>query len=308
MDLTNVYNQILILFMLMIGGYIFSKLKLITQESVENFTTYIVKIAMPALIISGMMISKTPEKLKASAMILFISICIYTLTFFMAKIVPRTLQIHESERGIYEFALMFSNVGFMGFPVIEAIFGKDAVFFTAIYNIPFNVLVYTIGISMVSTPNKKAKVDIKAFINPGVLASIIGFMIFLFSIELPEFISGSVTLIGSTTTPISMIVIGAMLSSFPIKEMFTNYKVYVISAIRIFIWPLVIFFIFRFALGIEDTILVGVPVIIAGMPVATNAALIVQEYGEEPQVASQSIFITTVGSLITIPLLSLLFF
>lgn len=308
MNFANVYNQIMILFLLMVWGYVFTKLKLITREAVDSFTTFIINIAMPALIIGGMMIPKTPEKLKASGMILLISICVYAVTFIMAKIVAKLLRVDNSKRGVYEFALMFSNVGFMGFPVIESIFGKEAIFFTAIYNIPFNILLYTIGISMVSVSDKKSRINIKAFINSGVIASIIGFAIFLLPVTVPKPIEGVVNLVGSITTPMSMIIIGSMLASLSIKNMFGNWKVYVVSIVRVLIWPLLMYIVFRFIFNIQETMFIGVPVIIAGMPVAANAAMMVQEYGNEPEVASQCIFMTTLASVLTIPLISMLFF
>ena len=307
MGFSAIYNQITILFLLIIVGYVCGKLQIITKSMIQDFTTFILQVATPALIIGGMIIPRTSEKLKASIVILIISFSIYAGSFVFGNLVTKIINPTQSQKGIFRFALMFSNTVFMGFPVIQTIFGSEAIFYTAIYNIPFNMLVYTVGIALVSTKKETYRINIKALINPGVIASITGFIIFVLAIPVPEVIKGVLDLIGSVTTPISMLVIGAMLSALPISKMFNNWRLYIISIIRVLVLPLIVYLVLKVILPIDDVMLIGVPVIITAMPVAANAALIVQEYGSEPEVASQCVFISTLISVISIPLLSLLF-
>jgi len=307
MDFSAVYSQISILFLLIIGGYALGKLEIITKEMVKSLTTFILKISTPALVIGGMMIPRTAEKLKESVIIVIISFSIYAGSFIFAKLVTKIIKVPLSNKGIFEFAMIFSNVGFMGFPVIQALFGKEAIFYTAMYNMPFYILIYTLGIALMNTQEGDHKVNMKAVINPGSVASIIGFIIFALAIPIPEVIGDGIVLVGSTTTPISMIVVGAMLSALPLSKMFVNWYVYIISSIRVLVLPLIVYLVFKFVLYIDHPMLIGVPVMITAMPVAANAALIAQEYGSKPEIASQCIFISTLMSIITIPLLSLLF-
>lgn len=307
MDFSAVYSQIAILFLLIIGGYTLGKLQIITKEMVQSLTVFILKISTPALVIGGMMIPRTSEKLKQSIMMVLISSGIYAGTFLFAKLVTKIVKFPPSDKGVFQFSMIFSNVGFMGFPVIQALFGKEAIFYTAMYNIPFFILIYTLGIALMNKKQEAYKLDRKAILNPGVGASIIGFIIFALAIPIPAVIKEGIVLIGSTTTPISMIVVGAMLSALPLSKMFTNGHVYIVSSIRVVVLPLMVYTIFKFILHIDHIMLIGVPVMIAAMPVASNAALIAQEYGDKPEIASQCIFISTLMSIVSIPLLALLF-
>lgn len=166
MSFSAVYNQIIILFSLIIVGYVCGKLEVITKEMVKNFTTFILQVASPALIIGGMIIPRTPEKLKASIAILIISFSIYGGSLIFGKLITKIIRPNQSQGGIFEFSLVFSNVVFMGFPVLQTVFGKEAIFYAAIYNIAFNILVYTVGIALVSTQKETHKINFKAFINP----------------------------------------------------------------------------------------------------------------------------------------------
>ena len=307
MDLGAVYSQIAILFLLIIGGYALGKLEIITKEMVQNLTTFILKISTPALIVGGMMIPRTPEKLESSRIMLISSFIIYAGAFILGKIVIKVIKVNSSDKGVFRFGMMFPNVGFMGFPVIQALFGQDAIFYAAIFNIPFNILVYTVGVALVNTKVENYKINMKTFINPGVIASVIGFLIFVLSIPITPVIKDTVVLIGSTTTPISMLVIGSMLSVLPISTMFNNWRIYVVSIVRVFVIPLLVYYILKVILNVDNIMVLGIPVMLMAMPVATNAALIAQEYGGKPEIASQCIFISTLMSIVSIPLLSLLF-
>lgn len=307
MGLAAVYSKIAVLFILLISGYLLAKLKVITNQMVDNFTKFILNIATPSLIINGMMISRTQEKLKEGIILVIMSFCIYGLSLILAKTISSVMNLKDPKKGICEYALMFSNVAFMGFPVIETIFGKQAIFYGAMYNIPFNILAYTVGISLVSAKGSDHKINFKSFIRPGSAAAIIGFIIFALGVPVPGVLKEALAIIGSTTTPISMLMIGAMLSSVPIIEMFNDWQIYVVSVVRVLIIPLLIFIVLKFILQIDSLMLIGVPVIISGMPVAANTAIMTQEYGKEPEIASQCIFTSTLMSIISIPLLSLLF-
>lgn len=307
MDFSAVYNQIAILFLLIILGYILAKLKMISQEMKVSLTNFILNIALPAMIVSGMMIPRTREKVEESLLVLIIAFATYAGSYGVAKLVTKVIKPPKTHKGIFEFALMFSNVGFMGFPVIATIFGGEAIFYAVIYNVAFVSLVYSLGIALVDPSHKKYKMSIKSFLNAGMITSVAGYIIFVLAIPVPGVLKGVISLVGETTTPLSMVVIGAMLSALPVKKMFNNWRIYVIAVIRVFVLPLIVFGVFKYIPIIDNRMLVGVAVIITGMPVAANAALVAQEYGSEPEVASQCVFISTLMSILSIPLLSLLF-
>lgn len=304
MDFQGVFNQILVLFLTLVVGYLARRLRVFGEEMTKGLSSLLLKVALPALIIDSLQQSFTPELLKASGQILVIAFFVYLGSGVLAVGVGKLLKAPAKDIGVYRFALLFSNVGFMGYPVVNAIFGSEAVFYAAIYNLPFNLIVFTLGILIISLGGEKQtqKVTPAMFLNPATVSVAIGFLFFLFSIKLPGPIAETVGQLGSLTTPLSMILIGALLANTRLSEMLGNWRIYVVSALRLLLIPLAIWVVLRSIS--TDPLLVGVPTIIAAMPVAANTAILAQEYKANSFLASQLVFVSTLLSVITIPLLA----
>jgi predicted permease len=306
MDYSSIFNQILILFILLIVGYISRKINIFDDKITKGLSDLILKITLPAMIIGSMIGNDNPDLAEKFGKILLISISVYSITFILALLLPRIIGSRPYELGVFEFAIMFSNVGFMGYPVTAAVFGEEGVFYAAIFNLPFNLLVFTIGIIFLSSKQgQKSKINPKLLINPGVIAVLIGFILFSLNINLPKAITGSLDLLGSVTTPLSMIVIGGLLAKVRINKIFSNYRVYIIMIFRLFLVPLVIYFVLKNFVG--GVYLLGVPVLLSAMPVAANSAILAEEYKGNAELASQTVFITTLFSVISIPLITMFF-
>lgn len=306
MDYNSIFNQILILFILLIVGYTARKINIFDDKVTKGLSDIILKITLPAMII-GSMVGNNNENLAGQfGKILLVSLSVYAITFILAMVLPRLIGSRPFEKGVFQFAIMFSNVGFMGYPVTAAVFGEEGVFYAAIFNLPFNLLVFTIGIFFLSSKQgEKSKINPKLLINPGVIAVLIGFLIFSLKIQLPRSITGSLDLLGSVTTPMSMIVIGGLLAKVSINKIFTNFRVYLITIFRLFLVPVIVYFVLRnFVDGIY---LFGVPVLLSAMPVAANSAILAEEYKGNAELASQTVFITTLFSVISIPLITMFF-
>lgn len=305
MEFLKIFNQILMLFLLMVAGYAARKIEVFDDKVTKGLSSILLKLTLPALIISSMQNPFSTELLKQSGQILLLSVITYGISIGIAVLVPKLMKSSDEEKSVYQFILLFSNVGFMGYPVVESVFGKEALFYTAIYNLPFNLLVFTLGIYLfTSKGGKDHKVNWKIFVNPGVVAVFIGFFLFIFSIRLPYAIEGAVELLGSTTTPLSMIIVGGLLAKIEVKKVLGNWRVYVTSLVRLIVLPILIWLIFKGF--ITDPLLLGVPVIIAAMPAAANTAILAEEYGGNAELASQGVFISTLLSVISIPLIAFL--
>lgn len=306
MDFFTVLNQIVVLFLLLVIGYVAKKFEVFDDKTTKGLVSLLLKVSLPAWIIVSMQNPFDMILLRESAIMFGLSFLTYGLTFLIAWYIPRLIGADDREKGVFQFMLMFSNVGFMGYPVIEAILGKDAIFHTAIYNMPFNLLVFSIGIIMLRGGFGKEgnRFNPKMLLNPGIIAVTVGFSFFILSIKLPSAIEGTLRMIGSTTTPMSMIIVGALLSKVKLKEVFTNKRIYIISFCRLLVLPLCTWLILR--QFITNPIILGVPVIISGMPAAANTSILAAEYGGEAELASQGVSISSLFSIITIPLLALL--
>ena len=306
MDYSSIFNQILILFILLIVGYTARKINIFDDKVTKGLSDIILKITLPAMIIGSMVGNDDPNLAEQFGKILLISLSVYAITFVLAIILPRIIGSRPFEKGVFEFAIMFSNVGFMGYPVTAAVFGEEGVFYAAIFNLPFNLLVFTIGIIFLSSKQgQKSKINPKLLINPGVIAVLTGFIIFSLKIPLPTAITGSLDLLGSVTTPMSMIVIGGLLAKVSINKIFSNYRVYLITIFRLFLVPVIVYFALKNF--VDGVYLLGVPVLLSAMPVAANSAILAEEYKGNAELASQTVFITTLFSIISIPLITMFF-
>lgn len=303
MSFYAVFEQILVLFIILIAGYIARKLDVVDDRMTKGFSSLLLKLALPALIIDSLQQTYSPELLREGGLILLISFVVYGASGVLALFLPRLLRSEQGEIGVFRFALLFSNVGFMGYPVVLAIFGQEGLFYAAIYNLPFNLLVFTLGVVVMTlgAGDNTHLINWRMFISPAVVAVLIGFALFVFGLKLPGPIAQSIKMIGSLTTPLSMIIVGALLSSINAREIFSNWRVYAISTARLIIIPVLVWLSLR--LLTDNVLLVGVPTIIAAMPAAANTAILAQEYGASPRLASQVVFISTLLSVLTIPLL-----
>ena len=302
MNLSNVFIQVLVLFILILVGYIARKRNLLDEHTTSKLSSLTMSIFLPAMIIDSMQIDYSPEMVDRIVKLLVISIVMYTFSFLIAYCLKFIFK-SSKDIGIYQYIVMFSNVGFMGYPVVEAVLGKEAVFYTAIFNLPFNLLIITIGTYFLSKGKNDYSFSFKSFINPVIVSIFIGLIIFISSIKLPVFINKPIAMLGNITTPISMLVIGSMLCASSASECFFNKKLYFVSFIRLVFLPFAIYLLFKGQ--IQDSLLLSIPIVISSMPAAANTAIMASEYDANATLASQAVFFTTLFSIITIPLISM---
>ena len=301
MDIKNVFTQVFILFILILVGYISTKTNLIDSSLTKKLSKLIMNIFLPCMIINSMQLEYSPIILKKVLLLILISLFIYAISFLIA-IIFKAISRSKNDIGVYQFAILFSNVGFMGYPIVEAILGKDAIFYAAIFNIPFNLLIMTLGVFVICKENNNYSFSFKSLINPVIISIFIGLSLFILNIKLPYIINRPIELLGNITTSLSMIVIGSMLCLSSISECVKNKKVYIVSFIRLVLMPILIYFILK---GIVyDKLLFSIPIVIVSMPVASNTAILSSEYNANDKLASQLVFMSTLFSIVTIPIIS----
>jgi predicted permease len=296
-----VADRIFILVLLIAAGYIALAAGVLDRHSTGRISALLINVTIPALIIVSMQVPFSPDRLANTEEMVLLTGALYVLSFAVAYLTSRALSREAAEQGVFQFAVVFGNVGFMGFPVIEAIYGPEALFFVAIFNLVFNILVFSVGIAMM-TEGQREGFDPKMLANPGIAASIVGFLLFLGSIEIPSPFIDSLAILGDVTTPLAMIVVGALLATFPAREMVGNWRTAAVSAIRLLIVPVIFWFLAR--PFVTDPLIFGVLITLAAMPVAANTVIFAEQYGSDSRLASQVVFVSTIGSLMTIPLIT----
>ncbi len=299
MDFTVVLNQIAVLFILIVIGFMLKKLKILDDRFEKGLASLIISVTLPALIITSMNYEFSKELLSNSLMILGYGASTFALMILVSYIFSKIFHLENPQKGVYQFLIVFPNTGFIGFPILNAVFGREAIFYASIFNVIFNILLWTLGVYFVS--KEKKKINFNMLINPGTVSVLIGFMLFVLSIKLPYIIHSSLQTIGDTTTPLAMIMVGLLLGDARFRVLFTNIKLFIISAIRLIIIPLIVYIIL--SLFNLPQIVLATVVILSGMPSGANAAIFSRKFDSDYKLASQGIFLTTLLSIVSIPLI-----
>ena len=303
MDVSVVISSIVTLFILIGVGFIAFRAGYISRSGASGLSSLLVNVTIPCLIIESMQITLSDSLIHSIELLVLIEVIVYVVSFCAAVIVPLLLSKSLFETGVLRFMLIFSNLGFMGYPISSAIFGDSSVFYVTVINLPFGLLVFTLGIFLLR-PDYAKHPDIRKILSPGLIASLIGLILLFGGISIPSPLIESISLLGSITTPLAMIVIGALLAPLPIGEMVSDIRIWIISVFRLLVIPVTVFFII--SPFVSDPLLIGIPVLLAAMPVAANTVLLSEEYGVNAELASKGVFISTLLSLFTIPLIGIL--
>jgi len=300
MENNQLVNQVMVLFIIMMVGFYAKKKKFLNNTVDKGLSELLLNITLPFMIVTSFNIKYEAAMVNNAQKILLYSFLIHISLIFISKIL--FFKFPSNKQQVFRFITIFCNVGFMGYPVLESIYGGIGVFYAAIFNIPFNLLVWTVGV-MLYTGEKDFKSMRKAMANPALIAVFIGLILFVFSIRLPVPIETSLKLVGSTTTPISMIIIGSMLAEMQFKNIFSDASIYYATFVRLLIVPMIIYVVLKFLK--VDEFLLNICVILQAMPAAVTTAIIAEKYGGDSLLASQCVFITTIISVITIPIVIL---
>ncbi|MDO5520018.1 MAG: AEC family transporter [bacterium] len=299
--MAKIISQMIVLFLMILVGYVTGKAKVFTEESNKVMSRVVIYVANPALILNTVTSGQIVGTKLHTLYVIGIGTAYFILVPLLVKVIILVVPFFHTEKKIYQAMLVFTNLGFMGIPVINSIYGPSAVFYIGIFIIPFNLLVYTYGVLLISGETE-SKIELEKVINPVSVASILTLIIYFLGIKTPGVINETVSLLGSITTPLAMVTIGSNLALVPLKDVFLDWRMYAFAFIKMLLFPILIFFLFSIA--IKDKMLLGVLVVITAMPTASNVTLLCNEYDADGTLVAKGTFIGTVVSLVTIPILA----
>jgi predicted permease len=305
MDFFSVLTAILFLFLIIGLGFAARKQGILNSDRVHGISHILVNIALPALTISSMQVPLNEQSIGIVNSTLFFAVAYYFVAFGLSLIITRFLPSADREKGVFQFMLIFPNVGFMGIPVAAAILGPGSLFYVILFNLPFNFLVFTMGVYLLAS-GKPGKMDPRLLLTPGLVAAVIGLALFLAGYTLPSPVGIALDWIGKATTPLAMLVVGALLATLPVSRLAGDWRIMVITSIRLLFFPALAFVLL--APVIHDRLLLGTVVLLIAMPVAANTVLLSEEYRVDATLASQGVFLSTMFCLATIPLIEILLF
>ena len=302
MDIMIVIEQMIQLFIMIAVGYGLGKIKLLNCDFQNQLTKFVLNLTMPCMIIASVLSSQTVSLALSD---ILISTCILVIILPIFAYTCSSFLPLGNHKNLYMFMMMYPNVGFMGFPIMQAIFGNQSILNTAIINMAFNISLFTLGIFVMKNNSERPQFQFRNLLSPGIISSILAILIYLLEFNIPSIISQPLILIGNMTTPLAMIIIGASLTIYPLKSIFNDYKVYIYTLfidlfIPILFYPMISYF-------INDSMIQGITFIILAMPVANGAVLFAKTYQQDEFLAAKTVFMSTLLGVITIPILVYVF-
>jgi hypothetical protein len=303
--MTGIIRQMMILFLLLLAGFGANKLGFMNADFNKKFSAFVINVSTPAMILSSVMDTEQLLSQGEIFLLLGLSLGTFLLAILIAPLVPKLLRADQREGDILRFMTIFSNVAFMGFPVISALMGESAIFYASIFGMPFNILVYSYGVRLVSG-GREGGFDKKTLLSPCILASVLAMVIYLSAIPVPEVLVSALDYLADITVPGAMLIIGSSLALMPLSSVFRGWRIYALCFIKLLVLPICLYGILQL-LPISDTI-IQVTVIMWSMPVATNCTMLATQYGGDQNLASKGVLLTTLFSIVTIPLLMRLLF
>lgn len=293
-----------ILFMMVILGYALCKLGYMGDKFDKKLSSIVVDVTCPLLILSSVMGESLPDRTLILPL-LGVGFLTYVLLLVFGFWVPRLITKDRTDRGMIGFALMFANVGFIGYPIVSSIFGPHAVFYAALLNMPNTFFIFTAGVMLIKGEYSLKQFNPKVLVSPAMLGAFLAAIIVALGIHTPDIIARPVTMVGNITVPAALMIIGSSMAKLPIREIIGSPKVYITALLRLTIVPLSIYFLFK-ACGVSDLVN-NINTVVIAMPVASFGTMFCLKYGRNPSLITETTFITTLGSIITIPLITLLF-
>lgn len=283
-------------------GYVAHRLGYLGPEINRKLSKLIIHVTLPALALSAAINGQADVSLRVLGSILLAVVAFYGLSLALAFLVPPLLGVNRVQRGVWQFSLVFSNAAFIGYPVIEGLFGADGLFYAVMMTLPMTLLNFTVAPVMLGG---KASITWRKLITPGTVCAIAALVIAFSGWRPPVVVGEMLDMVGDITIPLSLLALGSMLAAMPAKNVVSEPRLWLLSLVRLVVMPGLLALILRpFSM---DALLLSVAVMEVGMPVAVNGSMMCLEFGGDADAMAQGIFLSTVLCIGTIPLVAALF-
>lgn len=308
--LNSIQGVITIVIMIAIG-YFLTWRKWIGDNERRLFSKLVVRVSLPAFMISNLLSSFTEDKLKSAGIGLVIPMAAMIITYLISIPIEKIIRVKPERRGTFRAMFSLSNTIFIGLPINLSLFGGTSVPYVLLYYIANTTFFWTIGVYSIrqDAGNNPGKIFSKdgliKIINPPLIAFIISIFLILFKIQLPKFILDSCSYMGNLVTPLSMLFIGSTIYSLGIKNIHMEKDTAMVMVGRFIIAPLTIAFLMYFFR--MPVLMKKVFIIQASLPVITQAAITTQAYDADYEFATVAVVLSTLASFVCIPLYILIF-
>ncbi len=301
----NTISQLILLFAFIAVGFVFGRSKILSGDAAGTLSKLETWLFMPALTLRSCAQNCRMENIKEYIVYIGISTAVIIVLFIISRFLGGKFARKESEIGIYTYSLCVANSGYMGYPMMQAMFGELMLFKMMITGIPVNIYIYTLGMSMMTGGGGSAKAALRSLINPVFLATLAGIVIGLCGIEIPALCDNFLSGASACMSPLAMIISGLVIAKLPFKKLFNDGRVYVAAILRLMILPACLVAVLAL-LGVSRELLI-IMLILNAMPIGMNTIVFPESHGIDATSGAKLVLISNLLSIITIPLMVFLF-
>lgn len=298
-NIVAVIEQIIMLLCITTVGFYMRRKGVMTDPVIKGVNTLLLRVAWPCMILMTTQKECTSETVTNFLTILVITLVILSIASVAAFLITKKT-VPDAPRAVFTILGILPNAGFVGLPIIRAVYGDLGVFYLSAFLVGFNLVVWTICVFFFTGVSIRS---LKAALNPGFIAAIVGTVLFLLRIALPTPLASTVTQLGSLTTPLSMLLLGARLPQVSPK-IFRSRLLWIANGLKLLVMPLITYGVMR--LLQVDPLLIGITVISMAMPSPAVAQLFAEKYGDDVELATTGVSVSTLLCIVTIPLIMLI--
>lgn len=299
--------MIIIFVLILVGVYLY-KSKHLSNEASRQLSWLIVNITNPITLLCAALSEEQKVGAKEVGLALVCFGVMYAILIPLAYLIPMLLGVDRGRRYAYHMLAIFGNVGFIGIPFASAVLGTSSLIFVSLCGLTFNMIFYTYGIIVFQkeaarqNPDRETTADhsLKNMINSGTILAIITVAVYLSDLKVSDMVKSTFTYIGNCTTFMSMVVLGVSVAQMVPREVFTRWRLYVFVLIRQILVPIMLIFILR--PFIRNELLLSTVAVMSAMPAANLPLMTAKQYGVKEDMISAGIILTTLTSIITIPI------
>lgn len=304
MDVSAIIGKMFTFVLLLVLGYIFARLKITGKEFNKACSKLVMNLFLTAMILSAVLnkdMAMTGRELAFGTLMMF---AMFAIVLAVGWFAPNALRMKDGDIAVRRLLVCYMNAAFIGYPIVTALYGADAVFYASISNIPFNLSLYTLGAWELQRMEGKSELKFRNILSIPLVSTLLAVAVFLTKLRVPLFIEDAVSTIASATVPMSMLVVGTSLGEVSIKDAFTDPLLYKLSAVRLLLIPVVVWLVLRNF--VTDRVMLGTLVVLSATPSGVVVTPLSIEHGRDGIESSKGIFLSTLLSMLTIPLLVIL--
>ena len=302
-----VLNQIGIFLILIIFGILAVKFGILDEHSLGSVSKLVMRMALPAYIFINTAEGATRQGLAESLLVIPLAIALYLMLFLLSLLLEKVFQLKWNRSHVFRAIVMFGNVGFMGIPLVVELYPDTALLYISLFTILDQGLFWTYGVSLTKpVSDQKEKVslkNLKNLLSPALIAIVGATILVLLDIHLPKLLITTLSKLGASSMPLSLLYIGGMLSMTDVRKVLRCGELYAEIGLKMLVLPLVFFMVMKLLNVPAD--MAGTMTFLTGLPAINMVAMLSKNNGSDGDYAVCAVMMTTIACLITLPLVSL---